>query len=891
MYDDSEDSPSDSRPNSLVGIVNDGSNTRERTFASVPILGTPTPPSSSSGLHPLAAASQESPRLLRTTSDQSTVSAQAGPNGIRKSMTFPARMTNHGNTRGGAYEGSMRSPLSPTLKDVEDSPGSQFPLTNIENPNDIAQELSNLQALRRMSMDVGNTTTDPDLMFSSNALMSVPSTAPSGDDDGTDPSRLLWVPASVHPEISPMEFKTFLERRVTAMKRRSSESSLSVEGIERNDSAASGGLKRKKSMLSKQIDRGSAEGYVDGAERLERKRSLNGTPMPGLTLDELVKDPTKAVQKLQHKESQGKTSMSDDLPILPMAPGMGLRRSTRTTYRKGGSLRNSKGLPFAKRVAQQKASEAEKAELSKIGAPPGYGLNRVQSEPISENFSRPTRAVRRQQKFSQDSTSSTISADSIDDLEDTSISKSEQQQQQQHQQLPARTSSMTSSHSAPQVPRIVETPPIEQDEPQVTQSTRTFPQRSSSQNTDTQGTGTPEELTPRSSKRSVSRPLNTPQSIKQSFRDQRSDHTVNDMAQHPTPLPGSGGTRTDTLTFIPTFSSAEDKKDKKAKKQKEEEVESPSATSSTTAAKSSWKWFKSGGDTKDKKKHQQQEEEKKAKAKVQAEKSQDNARLDVIDNAIGKGRESFAVDRDTTDSKLNEERRKESQKKSSETKKEKDGLFASIFGVNKKKSDKESSKKHHSHRAVSPEPSYHDLRPDVDYNWTRFPLIKERAIYRLAHMKLANPRRSLHSQVLLSNFMYSYLAKVQAMHPQMQVPQSPQQKRLEEERRRKEQEEEYLMEQQMQEDEEQGNIDQYNFEYHRSHNQYGDNPTEEQDGEYDDGGQYYDDDQGRNDGNNPHDSGYGDGYAAQGGRGYYSYDDDEEDQQQQALHQQRGERW
>ena len=46
----------------------------------------------------------------------------------------------------------------------------------------------------------------------------------------------------------------------------------------------------------------------------------------------------------------------------------------------------------------------------------------------------------------------------------------------------------------------------------------------------------------------------------------------------------------------------------------------------------------------------------------------------------------------------------------------------------------------------------------------------------MAHIKLANPRRALYSQVLLSNFMYSYLAKVQALHPQMQIPASQQQK-------------------------------------------------------------------------------------------------------------------
>jgi hypothetical protein len=65
--------------------------------------------------------------------------------------------------------------------------------------------------------------------------------------------------------------------------------------------------------------------------------------------------------------------------------------------------------------------------------------------------------------------------------------------------------------------------------------------------------------------------------------------------------------------------------------------------------------------------------------------------------------------------------------------------------------------------------------------------LEERAIYRMAHIKLANPKRALYSQVLLSNFMYSYLAKVQMMHPQMQIPASPQQKAAQQ--RKKEQEE------------------------------------------------------------------------------------------------------
>ena len=202
------------------------------------------------------------------------------------------------------------------------------------------------------------------------------------------------------------------------------------------------------------------------------------------------------------------------------------------------------------------------------------------------------------------------------------------------------------------------------------------------------------------------------------------------------------------------------------------------------------------------------------------EKAQDNARLDVIQTSIDKssvkGRESIVLDRDNVESKLLEERKKESNRKS-DSKKDKDGsIFASIFGGGKKKEDKEKFSKKSQHLQVPEDPPYKPLQPDVDYNWTRFPLLEERAIYRMAHIKLANPRRSLLSQVLLSNFMYSYLAIVQAMHPQMNVPTSPQQKRLEEEARRKRQEQEYLAQQQMREDQDgENSLDQYNFDYHR----------------------------------------------------------------------------
>ena len=296
------------------------------------------------------------------------------------------------------------------------------------------------------------------------------------------------------------------------------------------------------------------------------------------------------------------------------------------------------------------------------------------------------------------------------------------------------------------------------------------------------------------------------------------------MANHPSPLPGGGATRTDSLTFIPTMNASEDKRLEKKYKDKDTDADSLSSTKS-----SGWKWFKSEDKEKKKKDKDKDKEEPGKKGKLgKVDKSHDNARLDVlqssIDNVVAKGRESLLLDRESIDNKLTEERKKESTRKASDSKKDKEGFFGGLFGGSKKKAEKEpgSGKKKDSLRAVSPEPPSRPLRPDQDFPWSRFTIIEERAIYRMAHIKLANPRRSLQSQVLLSNFMYSYLAKVQAMHPQIQVPVSPQQKRQEEERKRKEEEQqqrrrmEQQQQQQQQQREQSGQQDgDYDFEYHR----------------------------------------------------------------------------
>ncbi|KAI9592046.1 hypothetical protein BDF19DRAFT_452985 [Syncephalis fuscata] len=51
--------------------------------------------------------------------------------------------------------------------------------------------------------------------------------------------------------------------------------------------------------------------------------------------------------------------------------------------------------------------------------------------------------------------------------------------------------------------------------------------------------------------------------------------------------------------------------------------------------------------------------------------------------------------------------------------------------------------------------------PPMRYtNYNRFPIHIERAIYRLSHVKLSNPRRALNEQVLISNMMFWYLSLI-----------------------------------------------------------------------------------------------------------------------------------
>ncbi|KIW04266.1 hypothetical protein, variant [Verruconis gallopava] len=727
------------------------------------------------------------------------------PGGARTGAAINGRAT-----AGAAMSNAAASPsTSPTTSSLNRSPSGasqHFPMTDLDSEAAVAQEFSNLQAIRRMSMGVVDAGADPDLPSFNSGGFHVPALAPAHDADEQDPARMFWVPASVHPELAPKAFESFIQDRVKTIKRSSLSMSSGVSSSLSPSSAdGNGSLRRKKSMLSRQVKDGS--GYQDGAERLERKRSSlhrDGGGLPSLQeLEDLAQDPSSLVRRLSidgqrtslEAASDTAEGQQEDMPILPPKPlGQGLKRSTKTTYRRGSQR---KGDRLAGRRGMRGSQDGDHGDEPPVPSLPkadeapqlpafsgdfgsfddrlfGSSLQRVQTEPTQpkpravENFSRPGRKAQTP-PLSQDEFGYDVRPTSPEDRRQNSPSP-------ESHMFPPRSSSARSPPPAVQqmqVPTIVETPPPPQEHGRPYSAP---------------GLQRPERVSSMDSQQPnnrIERPtLNRPASLQQARGQQSQQKTTFDQIgatgnQQPQPAIPSQNTRTDSLSIIPTYET--DKKPEKKGKDKKDDG----------TRKSSWSWL-TGGEDKEKDKDSGSKKSKQKMLSKPTERTQhDDTRLDVLQTQIdgNKPRESLVLER----AQVQIEQPKTPGKKSSDGKKEKDsGLFSSLFGGSKKKSDKDSSsrsKSSASHRGLSPEPPQRKLQPDVDYNWTRFSILEERAIYRMAHIKLANPRRELYSQVLLSNFMYSYLAKVQQMHPQIQIPQSAaQKKQMQQERKKAERE-------------------------------------------------------------------------------------------------------
>ena len=621
----------------------------------------------------------------------------------------------------------------------------------------------------------------------------MPSVAPSASDDENDTSRLFWVPARLHPELAPKDYKTFVEDRVDRIKKTAGgdEDSLSPS-VERHTSAGSN-PNRRRSMLSKTIELPSD--YKDGADVLERKRSGHQrTPSAETSLQELenlVNDPTNLVRKIsldtsrRSLESNPESPAGDDMPILPVPAGQTLKRSTRTQYRRGaGSLRREgrgarrAGLRSPDKSDGETSPGAGRSptEVPPVPAIDEERLQRIRTDPLPRSDD--STGISPSSPVQSRTHQALHAAASMDDVQhDESERRSQESERTQprafHSRIASngRTTAHIPGYSGPAagapIPEIIQTPPDSRHSLPAGNGIQLPPERKSSH-----------EFARSNSLPSAARGAASRPAFQKQQRSQPQEQSMDDMTSHSPHTMGTN-TNTDALSFIPTIQEdpKPEKQGRKSKASKESEQ--------STSRKGSWGWFRGGGDDKKKDEREDDRTSKKAKSKPISkipDKAHDSTRLDVLQTATdsSRGRESLVLSRDDSNNRLEEERKKDNARRSGghENKKEKESIFSSLFGGGKKKGDRTSGPKGVAEKisGLSPEPPRKILRADIDYNWTRFSILEERAIYRMAHIKLANPRRALYSQVLLSNFMYSYLAKVQQMHPQIQIPAYAQQK-------------------------------------------------------------------------------------------------------------------
>lgn len=113
--------------------------------------------------------------------------------------------------------------------------------------------------------------------------------------------------------------------------------------------------------------------------------------------------------------------------------------------------------------------------------------------------------------------------------------------------------------------------------------------------------------------------------------------------------------------------------------------------------------------------------------------------------------------------------KKAAKEKEAREKEKESGFFGSLFGGKKKHDDQPPSNMGGGAGpataaallgASKSKPYTPSISPQLGNPYARYPIHVERAIYRLSHIKLANPRRPLYEQVLISNLMFWYLGVI-----------------------------------------------------------------------------------------------------------------------------------
>lgn len=593
--------------------------------------------------------------------------------------------------------------------------------------SDVEQELKSLQALRRLSLDVSNL--DPDVPSQNYEVQ--PSLQPQQQSatDQDSGNSLYWVPARIHPEIAPQEWQSFVQKRDDRVEDDSLPGLVPVVFKKK-------GLSRSKSLLSRVVSERTADKYTDAGPELERRRSKLRPNIKVVDLENLNEqgqiEPTET-DTLSRTAIPEELSLGGDTdsPILVPPPGQILRRAARTGKAKGSYRKITKAAPpvpaidvhhddqhrqdTAPSPLSPQSFESETIQLRDDA--PGY----IASEKITITSSQHEAAddpklVER--KKSRNRTTqivgprSPVSTEPIALLSTppagTLLGDQEGDPTGAENSTRGQQNLYTMSQLTNDTEQVQQAEPLPQQTKAVDSSATVSPVHDQSRISDVQqDLAVPDQ--PRSQSVDIANVVNVVNMEETPLaKDVPRPGLKRELSAASLTRAVMGGTA--PVASAPTINIAN------RKSTPEEQL--PDANvglSSSSGKKSAWgKLF--SYDDKDKVKSKST----KGSTKLGRTPSQDDRQ---------------GIEKETAPS----------------------NLFTSIFGVKKKDKEQvtETARKEPipaTTRAVVRDPHF----------YSRYPIQLERAIYRMAHLKLGNSRRPLVHQVLLSNFMYGYLALVGA---------------------------------------------------------------------------------------------------------------------------------
>ncbi|GAC93514.1 potential regulator of cell polarity [Pseudozyma hubeiensis SY62] len=648
-----------------------------------------------------------------------------------------------------------------------------------------------------------------------NLATSPTSITPTSPQSPKDPSHLFWVPASVHPEISPSDFRNFIkEHAARAVTQHQGLDDVSADNdilspLTVGDSPIAqrlNSVRRQQQQTDRQHASHDARGALigratsisrrastlrrqyrpendtddtddDKAPRpLERNRSAlsrgtYGLAIPNLTIDDLQKleeaaeqasqsqDPAMLRSVLRRTLSLNTTPDLDtidampvepvedpDAPIIVPKPGQILRRAARTKMRKA-SGDSTRGSLASRRRAPRSSTDADASTPSE-----GSRAWELQRQSSTEEMERRHSGQSEVSSGADDDSSagdtssrpvSTEAADSIVDAYSRDSYQSDISQRTSFTSVVDSTGSDASA-SAGAISNALgraelnrsSSPPLTPTQESVAtlSSVQPYPPRQDA-------TRTPDALeTPRSdhikpipvSHRppvpSFEKTLPHQQQQKQAARSTSSTAVAESQRRDDQPAPPS------RPQIAPIITNQQQQAPQRPPQPVPPLMSSPPPFVPSTKQKEKERkgafglsWFGLGKD----------DEDDRAKVEKESQRKKDK--------------------HEKRERKEREREEKEREESSSSS------FLGALFG--KKKGHDESS--HH----MGPRPMNGQLtagslleRSEMgtygkgNYSYARYPIHIERAVYRLSHIKLANPRRPLYEQVLISNLMFWYLS-------------------------------------------------------------------------------------------------------------------------------------